>query len=511
MENKKIIKIIIVNFFITFGISIMMFLQNKYFIENMGIDKLGLIKLYNQILGYLNIIELGLGSAATYAFYKPLAMKDNEKISIILNTINILYKKIFIIIVLIGVSIIPLLFYIIHNKTLTNIEIIIYWLIFLISSVLNYLYVKYVILFTADQRYGFVRLVQGICKIISQGIQILIIIKYQSILFFLVIMIVENLVQHYIFFLYFKKKYINIKKTKIRDMTLKKDMKFLFFHRVATVIIYNTDMILISRYVSLTYVGLYSSYQMVYLMVLNILNIILNVLRPSIGKFIATNDKNNNFKLWKSLNIILISISVVLSYCTFSLITQFIKLWLNTEVVFSKFTILLLTVNSFIQCSRVITDIFKESYGFFDDIYLPIIESCLNFIISILLVKRIGIDGILIGTLISNISIIYVGKPILIFKRCFDKRIKDYIIIYLNYVVLTGISIFIIETLKRKILVHKVINWKFWIRDSIVLFLLSNIIVFIIFYINIDFKNSIKYLINKLLIKLRERNCKFKI
>lgn len=499
MENKKIIKTIIINFFMTFGISITMFLQNKYFVENMGIDKLGLIKLYTQILGYLNIAELGLGSAATYAFYKPLVMKDYKKISIILNTISILYKKIFLLIILLGISIAPLLFYIVHSKTLTKIQIVLYWFIFLISSVLNYLYIKYVILFTADQKYDFVRLVQGFCKIASQIVQILIIIKYKSILYFLIIMIIENLVQYYIFFLYFKKIYIKVKKIKIRDETIKQDMKFLFFHRIATVIIYNTDVILISKYVSLTYVGLYSSYQMIYLMILNILNIILNVLRPYIGNFIAMNNKENNFKLWKKLNIILISISLILSYCTFNLITQFIKLWLNIEVVFSEVTILLLTVNSFIQCSRAITDIFKESYGFFDDVYLPITESCLNFIISILLVKKIGINGILIGTLISNISIIYIAKPILVFKRCFDRKVKDYIRIYINYIVLIISSIIIIEILKKKIKIYEIVNWQEWIKNSIILFCISSIIIFIIFYTNNNFKESIKFIKNKLL------------
>ena len=91
----KISKEIFLNFIITFSISIFSFFINKYFIFYLGIESLGLMKLFTQLLAYLNLAEIGLASASTYALYKPLAEKNYKQISIVINTITLLYNKIF--------------------------------------------------------------------------------------------------------------------------------------------------------------------------------------------------------------------------------------------------------------------------------------------------------------------------------------------------------------------------------------------------------------------------------
>ena len=78
-------KEIILNFIFTILTSIIMFLQNKYFIKYMGIETLGIMKLFSQLLQYLNIVEMGLGSASAFALYKPLAEKNYRQVSIILS------------------------------------------------------------------------------------------------------------------------------------------------------------------------------------------------------------------------------------------------------------------------------------------------------------------------------------------------------------------------------------------------------------------------------------------
>ena len=70
------------------------FVQNRYFIYYMGIETLGMMKLFSQLLAYLNIIEMGLGNASAFALYKPLSEKDYKNTSIIINTIDSIYNKI---------------------------------------------------------------------------------------------------------------------------------------------------------------------------------------------------------------------------------------------------------------------------------------------------------------------------------------------------------------------------------------------------------------------------------
>ena len=142
-------KEIILNFIFTFLISVIMFLQNKYFVEYMGIETLGIMKLFSQLLQYLNIVEMGLGSASTFALYKPLAEKNYKQISVILSTIKNIYNKIAILLFILGILVTPIIPFFMKVKFFDKI-IYIYWILYVLNTVSTYLFIKYVILFTAN-------------------------------------------------------------------------------------------------------------------------------------------------------------------------------------------------------------------------------------------------------------------------------------------------------------------------------------------------------------------------
>ncbi|EHO80363.1 hypothetical protein [Fusobacterium ulcerans] len=63
-------KSIFINFFITITGGIITFSINKCFANYMGIGKLGLMKLFTQIMAYLNLVDMGIASASTYVLYE---------------------------------------------------------------------------------------------------------------------------------------------------------------------------------------------------------------------------------------------------------------------------------------------------------------------------------------------------------------------------------------------------------------------------------------------------------
>ena len=166
-------KNIILNFIITIIISLFSFIANKYFANYMGIEKLGLMKLFTQIMAYLNLVDMGIASASTYALYEPLYKKNIERISIIINTITSLYNKIFFFILIIGLSINPIIPFFIKDNTFSK-EIYLYWSLYVINTAITYLFIKYSILFTANQEFLYVRVVQGMSKIFYQILQIIV-------------------------------------------------------------------------------------------------------------------------------------------------------------------------------------------------------------------------------------------------------------------------------------------------------------------------------------------------
>ena len=491
--QNKVFKEIFLNLIITVGISITLFLVNRYFAFYLGVQNLGLMKLFTQLLAYLNLAEIGLASASTYALYKPLAEKNHKQISIIINTITSLYNKIFLFILLVGLLFNPIIPFFIKDKIVDK-AIYLYWSLYVISTALSYSFVKYSVLFTANQTFGFVRLIQGGSRIFCQMLQIFVIIKLQSFLIFILLLILDNIIQYIFYKTHYKKYYSYIFKTEIKDKSITKNLKNLFWHKIAGLIVFNTDLILISKFISLEIVGIYASYQMIIQMIMTVINIVLNVLKPKVGKYIAENSKENIFNYWKNLNILSLFNSILFSFCIYKLINDFIILWLGEEFILPELTVFLILINLFVQSFRGITDIFKDGSGFFDDIHLPISEAMINFILSIILVQYIGLNGVIIGTIVSNILIICIAKPILVFRRCFDKDIKDYIKIYGNYLILIMISLlsynFILKFPSLKI----VNSWLDWIVNGMIVGSITFVIVFIVFLSNKDFRDNLLFL-----------------
>ncbi|MCB8566202.1 lipopolysaccharide biosynthesis protein [Fusobacterium ulcerans] len=488
--NKKFIRGIYINFIITFVTSLFSFIINKYFANYMGIEKLGLMKLFTQIMAYLNLVDMGIASASTYALYEPLYKKNIERISIIINTITSLYNKIFFFILIIGLLINPIIPFFIKDSTFSK-EIYLYWSLYVINTAITYLFVKYSILFTANQEFLYVRAIQGMSKIFYQILQIIVIIKIHSFFLFIFLLILDNITQYIFYKYHYKKYYSHIVKTHEKDKNISKNLKNLFWHKIGGLVVFNTDLILISKFISLEIVGIYASYQMIEQMILTILSIILNVLRPMIGKYIAIHTKEETYDYWKKLNISFLLISIVFSYCTYYLINGFVSLWLGRSYILSDMTVLLICINLFIRCFRGVTDIFKDGSGFFDDIHLPIAEAAINFESSLILVFYLGINGVIIGTILSNVLIICIAKPLLVFKRCFNKDYKKYIKVYGNYLLLIMFSLILSKFLLNYIPILEIYTWVDWLKKAVLITSIISTITLVIFLFSKDFRESI--------------------
>ena len=477
-------KELLLNFIITLVIGILTFVINRYFVIYIGIAALGIMKLFNQLLYYLNLVEMGIGGASTYAFYEPLMKNDYKKISIILGTIAPLYNKISVIIFSIGLFITPLIPLLLKDKIETKI-LYIYWILYVINTTISYLYIKYSILFMADQKFNIVRSIQGISKITCQVLQIIVIIKIQSFIVYILLLILDNLIQYICYLYYYKKNYKKIYTTKERDKSIFINIGRLFWHKLAALVVFNTDLILISKFISLEAVGIYASYLMISQMVASIFNIFINVLRP----------KEEVFFLWKKLNILFLFFSLVAIMSIYFLIDDFIKLWLGEKFIFSKLTTILILINFFIYFSRMITDIFKDGDGFFEDTNLPILEAIINFLISLILVNLIGINGVIIGTIVSNILIICIARPILVFKRCFNKGTNKYIKLYGQYLFFIMVTILISCLIINNTPIFIVKTWLDFILKTAVVGGINFVLILIIFLKNSDFRKNYKLLV----------------
>ncbi len=310
--NKKSLLGISMNIFLLVISSLIVFVQNKYFIQYIGIAELGLVSLFYQILAYMLILEAGLATAAASSLYKPLAEKNNKRVAEVMYTVRKFYKRIVLLMLLCGIAFSVFLPFFLHDIEM-NIWILIYWLIYLVGGSLSYLKMQYVVLMNADQKFNTVNLVTGINLILTRILQLVIIVIFHSLLFFILATLIQVAFDYIFFKYYFTKYYKNIneliKVSQPTDKSVKNLVKNLFWHRTAAAVINSTSLILISLFVSLAQAGLYASYMLVITFFNQVTVAIAKVLTPIIGKFAATHEKDIIYIRYKTMQILFLYIS----------------------------------------------------------------------------------------------------------------------------------------------------------------------------------------------------------
>ena len=127
-----------VNMIFYFLILILSFFSRKIFLDTLGANFIGLTGTLQNLLGFLNLAELGIATAIGYVLYAPLHQKDHSKINEVISVLGYLYGRIGMVILLIGVGVslfIPLIF----PNTGFNLSLVYFaYYSFLTSSLIGY-------------------------------------------------------------------------------------------------------------------------------------------------------------------------------------------------------------------------------------------------------------------------------------------------------------------------------------------------------------------------------------
>ena len=142
---------------------------------------------------------------------------------------------------------------------------------------------------------------------------------------------------------------------------------------------------------------------------------VLGGIGASVGNLIATEDSNKRYTIFKVthfINFWIYSFSVIFLY---NLLEPFIDWWLGKGLLLDKMTLIVILLNYYLMGLRNTVLTFKSKAGIFDeDKYFPLIESIINLIGSLILVKYFGLAGIFLGTTISTLAIPMWTQPKLV-------------------------------------------------------------------------------------------------
>ena len=271
-------------------------------------------------------------------------------------------------------------------------------------------------------------------------------------------------------------------------------------HNIGSYIVNGTDNILISSLINVKSVGLYSNYTMVMNQLSAIVSQVLGGIGASVGNLIATEDSNKRYTIFKVthfINFWIYSFSVIFLY---NLLEPFIDWWLGKGLLLDKMTLIVILLNYYLMGLRNTVLTFKSKAGIFDeDKYFPLIESIINLIGSLILVKYFGLAGIFLGTTISTLAIPMWTQPKLVFNKIFNLSLSEYYKKYSLYAV-TTIGIGFITTLSCNIVQVNNLFLSLIIK-GIICVIIPNCLYLILFFKSEEMKylfTIIKPMINKI-------------
>lgn len=479
------------------------FFSRIVFIQFLGAEYLGLNGLFSNILTILSLVELGIGPAITFSLYKPLAEKDVEKIKSLMMLFRKTYITIGFIILLIGCFIAPFLeLFIKSTPDIPHLHLI--YLLFVTNSAVSYFYSYKRTLIISDQKRYIATIYRYSFFILLNITQIIVLYLTKSYILFLICQIVATLTENIMIskkanrlYPFLREK--NIKKIDKTTMAeIKRNIRAMIAHKTGGVVVNTTDNLIISKFIGLVQVGLYSNYQLI----INALNIItgqiFSSITASVGNLGATETNERKKFIFQVIYLINFWVFSTISICLIILVNPFIELWIGKEYVLKTSVVLVIILNFYLSGMRKSVLTFKEALGiFWHDRYKPIFEATINIVTSLYFVQYFGMLGVFIGTTISTISTVFWIEPYVLYKYGFESPVKSYYIRYFLYSGITVVTLFITFSLTSFFDDVNLIN--FFIK-AVICLTVPNLLYLILFFKTKEFQ-YLYNILNKFLFK----------
>lgn len=244
---------------------VLSFVVRTVFIQQLGVTYLGVSGLFGNILSILSFAELGFGQAIVFSLYKPIANNNVEKIKSLMYIFRTVYIWMFAVVMVLGLSLTPFLdFFVDDINAVPNLRLI--YVMYVISSAATYLFAYKNTYLIATQN-SYVSTIIGYFFSIGLAVfQILVLVFTQNFIIYLGLQVTSGILQNVVVAWRTNCKYPFLKEKNIKPLSIeeksqiKKNVKALAIYKIGTLSLNSTDNIIMSKFVGLLSVGLYSNY-----------------------------------------------------------------------------------------------------------------------------------------------------------------------------------------------------------------------------------------------------------
>ena len=458
----------------------------RFILVAYGSEYNGIVSSITQFLNFISILRLGVAGATRVELYKSLATDDNQKTSAIVRATELFMRKIAIIfaIYLLALSIgFPL--YI--RSSYSHLEVGSLVLIIGLGTFAQYFFgITYSTLLQADQRlyiYNIIQIIATIlnttiaCFLVKMGCSIQV-VKFASSLVFTASPILLNI--------YVSNKY-KLNKKIAPDFTAIKKRGDVVAHSIANIIHDNTDVVVLTLLTNSKIVSVYAVYNLVMNGLKQLMTIFVSGLESAFGDMWV---KKEFQKMLDSLNqyeYFMYSFVSIIFSCAAVLIIPFVRIYTkgvnDVNYIIPVYAFLAVLAQAF-YCIRMPYLTVVQAAGRYKETRNgAFAEAAINIVLSVVLTLRVGIIGVIIGTLVANVF-----RTIQYSYYMSRKMLSRPLYLVAGRLIWTALNFIVIIIVFRSLqnLMGLEINsWTTWIYSGIIAFIVSIIITLItslIFY-----------------------------
>lgn len=438
---------------------VMGYLLRVVFTHTLSESYVGVNGLFVDIIQVLSLSEMGVGTAITFALYRPIAEGDTEKQKSLMLLFRKFYRVVAVIVAVGGALLIP--FMDVFIKDYENVEhLTLIYILYLINTVCSYLLIYKKTLMDAHQLLYIGTFYQTMSWVLQDVLQIAALILWHDFMLFLLINIATTVLCNVCISVRANRLYPYLKDRQAAPLPEKEkkaifsNIRAMLMHKVGTVIVNNTDNLLLSAFVGLASVGGYSNYYLLIGSVRQMLNQVYQGITASVGNLGVTEEEGHIQQVFEAAFFIGQWMYGFAFICLYELLNPFIEISFGKQYVFPEITVFVLCLNFFLNGMRNATLTFRDSMGlFWYDRHKAIAEAVLNLGISLLLVNWLGMTGVFLGTLFSMALTSLWVEPYVLYKHGFHQSCLSYFIRYFMYAAVIGVGWYATDLLCRELVV----------------------------------------------------------
>lgn len=409
------------------------FITRTVFIYTLGKMFLGINGLFAEIMTMLSLTNLGIGTAIIFRLYKPIAENDEHRVRILLKFYKKAYQSIGVFIFLLGLCLLPFLKVFIKDYDRfdvlgLNAEFI--YLLYLGHSVTSYFFFAYRnCVFAADQKQYLVNGVNMISSIVTAVVQIIVLYLWQDFILYLLVGIFDNILKNVVIASltykqypnYFKKENDSLPKDEVKSMF--KDCGALFLYKINGVVQKSTGNLILSAFIGLATVGIYSNYLVIYSALRQLSNQLFNAIKGSTGNLFATATLEGKYKFFEIMNYLTALVFGTMGVVISININELIYCWLGEDYIIPQPFPVLLGIEILVLGLSLNLNQIRNVSGLYRQMWTrPILSILINLVSTLILVKQIEILAIPLGYIIAFTTTNFIADPAVIHKYVFNNE-----------------------------------------------------------------------------------------